>query len=35
MSADFISRIVGMIVLGISAVYLGISFGNGIVTISS
>ena len=29
MSADFIVRIVGMIVLGISAVYLGMSFGNG------
>lgn len=28
MSADFIVRIMGMIILGISAVYLGISFGN-------
>jgi uncharacterized protein YacL len=28
MSADFVVRIVGMFVLGISAVYLGISFGN-------
>ncbi len=30
MSADFIARISGMFVLGISAVYLGISFGNGV-----
>lgn len=29
MSADFIARISGMFVLGISAIYLGISFGNG------
>jgi uncharacterized protein YacL len=31
MSADFIVRIVGMIVLSISAVYLGISLGNGLL----
>lgn len=30
MSSDFIVRIIGMFVLGISAVYLGISFGNGL-----
>lgn len=30
MSVDFIARITGMFVLGISAVYLGISFGNGV-----
>jgi len=30
MSADFIARISGMFVFGISAVYLGISFGNGL-----
>jgi uncharacterized protein YacL len=29
MSADFIVRIVGMFILGISAVYLGLSIGNG------
>ena len=31
MSADFVIRIVGMIVMGVSAVYLGISFGNGLL----
>lgn len=30
MSSDFIVRIVGMFVLGTSAIYLGISFGNGL-----
>ena len=30
MSADFIARISGMFVLGFSAIYLGISFGNGL-----
>ena len=30
MSADFIARISGMFVLGISGIYLGISFGNGL-----
>lgn len=30
MSSDFIARIVGMFVLGVSAIYLGISFGNGL-----
>lgn len=30
MSADFIVRIVGMFILGISAVYLGLSIGNGL-----
>jgi len=32
MSADFIVRIVGMIVLGISGVYLGISFGSSLLS---
>jgi uncharacterized protein YacL len=30
MSSDFVVRIIGMFVLGISAIYLGISFGNGL-----
>ncbi len=30
MSADFIARITGMFVLGLSAIYMGISFGKGL-----
>ena len=35
MSADFIARISGMFVLGFSAIYLGISFGNGLSSTQS